>query len=169
MLERRLNISQDRYDLRRYIEFSAINDEASLWTIISNDGASTTCRYFLPATDILSIECDSPLPGSEQFKGESCIASRWPKNQVSFAGKRVAIVGTGSTGVQVSWLIWLEGEIHHERATSNAVWLNIIVHSQKLNERRGLYLQPLIIKTTQHPTTVGREKLIEPSDILPAS
>lgn len=97
----------DRLDLRKLIDFntrvkSAHYDEADrIWTITTEADKATTCRYFLPATGPLSVGRPLPFAGLKQFKGEYYQASQWPKDKVDFRGKRVAIVGTGATGVQI--------------------------------------------------------------------
>ncbi|KAL8780321.1 MAG: hypothetical protein Q9213_006519 [Squamulea squamosa] len=96
----------DRYDLRKHIEFSARvvaarYSKESTWTITTADGLSTTCRYFLPATGILSIPKEPTFAGLKSYAGEWYQASNWPAHKVDFHGKRIAIVGTGSTGVHL--------------------------------------------------------------------
>lgn len=93
--------------MRRYITFntrvsSANYDEHSAtWTINTSDGTKVTCRYFIPATGPLSVSRELPFTGLKRFKGEHYQASKWPKESVDLRGKRVALVGTGATGVQI--------------------------------------------------------------------
>ncbi|THC87734.1 hypothetical protein EYZ11_012818 [Aspergillus tanneri] len=97
----------DRYDLRKHIEFGTriaaahYSDSENIWTITTANGLSTTCRYFLPATGILSIPKNPTFAGLESYTGEWYQASNWPAHKVDFHGKRIAIVGTGSTGVHL--------------------------------------------------------------------
>ncbi|KAE8149048.1 steroid monooxygenase [Aspergillus avenaceus] len=97
----------DRYDLRRHIEFGTrvasarYSDSENIWTITTANGVSTTCRYFLPATGILSVPKVPDFPGLQTYTGEWYQASTWPAHKVDVQGKRVAIVGTGSTGVHL--------------------------------------------------------------------
>ncbi|KAI4230028.1 MAG: hypothetical protein L6R36_000407 [Xanthoria steineri] len=97
----------DRYDLRKHIEFAArvvaahYSDSEKVWTVTTADGVSTTCRYFLPATGILSIPKEPTFPGLKSYTGEWYQASKWPAYKVHFHGKRIAVVGTGSTGVHL--------------------------------------------------------------------
>ncbi|KAK5453300.1 hypothetical protein LTS15_006485 [Exophiala xenobiotica] len=97
----------DRFDLRKQIEFNTriksahYSDVYNLWTITTVGGLSATCRYFLAATGPLSAVKDPPFPGLKSYTGEWYQASRWPKKQVDFQNKRIAIVGTGATGVQI--------------------------------------------------------------------
>ncbi|KAM0187487.1 hypothetical protein ACHAPI_011122 [Fusarium lateritium] len=98
----------DHYDLRKNIQFDTcikgahFNDKENMWTVTSEDGASQTCRFFIPATGPLSLAKQPPFAGLDSFKGEWYQASTWPKDkEVDLSGKRVAIIGTGATGVQI--------------------------------------------------------------------
>jgi cation diffusion facilitator CzcD-associated flavoprotein CzcO/SAM-dependent methyltransferase len=97
----------DRYNLRKHIQFSTKvvtarwSDVDKIWTITTADGKSTTCRYFIPATGILSVPKDPPFPGLKSYTGAWYQSSIWPEHKVDFHGKRIAIVGTGSTGVHL--------------------------------------------------------------------
>jgi cation diffusion facilitator CzcD-associated flavoprotein CzcO len=106
--ERYLNHVVDRFDLRRHIRFesrvvSSVWDEGSTsWTLTTEDGFSIRARYFISATGVLSVPQYPDVPGREDFRGESHHTGRWPTEPVNFSGKRVAIVGTGSSGVQIA-------------------------------------------------------------------
>jgi cation diffusion facilitator CzcD-associated flavoprotein CzcO len=110
--ERYLNHVIDRFDLRRHIIFgervtSAIWDERSgSWTVAhegATTGAVTTtgARVVVAATGVLSVPYLPDVPGREQFKGVQHHTALWPAEGVDVAGKRVAVVGTSSSGVQV--------------------------------------------------------------------
>ncbi|CAK7238077.1 hypothetical protein SEUCBS140593_010306 [Sporothrix eucalyptigena] len=97
----------DNFDLRKHVQFnmrvvSCHFDEAtSLWTITKDGGKALTCRYFVAATGPLSIAKKLPFEGLASFEGDWYQTSSWPKDKVDFTGKRVAVVGTGATGVQI--------------------------------------------------------------------
>ncbi|KAK9422975.1 putative Cyclohexanone monooxygenase [Seiridium unicorne] len=97
----------DHFDMRKNIEFETRVDSAhyddteGLWTVTTANRLSVTCRYFIPATGPLSVAKDPPFPGLKSFKGEWYQSSNWPTKQVDFANKRIAVVGTGATGVQI--------------------------------------------------------------------
>lgn len=98
----------DRFDLSKHIQFNTrvksayYSDQDNLWTVTTGDGVSTTCRYFLPASGPLSIPKKPPFPGYESFTGEWYQAANWPKlKNIDFKGKRIAVIGTGATGVQI--------------------------------------------------------------------
>ncbi|WEW55374.1 hypothetical protein PRK78_000804 [Emydomyces testavorans] len=97
----------DRYDLRKNIEFDTeiksahYSDCNNLWTITTVNGRVATSRYFLPATGITSIPKESPFSGLQSFKGEIYQASTWPEHEFDYEKKRIGVIGTGSTGIQV--------------------------------------------------------------------
>jgi cation diffusion facilitator CzcD-associated flavoprotein CzcO/acetyl esterase/lipase len=103
---RYLGFVADRYDLRRDIRFctkvtSATWDQASeRWLITTDNGAIVSCRYYVMATGCLSSPKPPEIEGVKDFKGEVYFTSRWPHEEVKLAGKRVAIIGTGSSGIQ---------------------------------------------------------------------
>jgi cation diffusion facilitator CzcD-associated flavoprotein CzcO/acetyl esterase/lipase len=96
----------DKHDLRRDISFSvrteaaAWDDDTSLWSIRTSQGDEITCRYYVMATGCLSMPKTPDITGHERFPGEVYFTSHWPHKSVDFTGKRVAVIGTGSSGVQ---------------------------------------------------------------------
>ena len=106
-IERYLNHVVDRFDLRRDIRCgtrvtSATYDESSgTWKVVADDGSEYGARFFLAATGILSVPFFPDVLGREDFAGEQFHTGLWPATPVDFAGKRVAVIGTGSSGVQL--------------------------------------------------------------------
>jgi len=106
-IERYLNHVVDRFDLRRHIQTgarvtSAVWDESSAtWTTRAADGTEVRSQYLIAATGVLSLPFFPNVPGRETFKGESYHTGLWPSTPVDFTGKRVAVIGTGSSGVQL--------------------------------------------------------------------
>ncbi|MBI1187564.1 MAG: alpha/beta hydrolase fold domain-containing protein [Alphaproteobacteria bacterium] len=96
----------DRYDLRRDIRFNTRvkratwDDVASQWRIETEAGAVITARFYIMATGCLSMPKTPEIAGAERFKGPSYYTSSWPHEGVDFTGKRVAVIGTGSSAVQ---------------------------------------------------------------------
>jgi cation diffusion facilitator CzcD-associated flavoprotein CzcO/acetyl esterase/lipase len=96
----------DKHDLRRDIEFatrvtSATWDEAtSQWRLRTSQGNEVTCRYYVMATGCLSVPKEVDIVGTDRFRGDVYFTSRWPHEGVDFSGKRVAVVGTGSSAIQ---------------------------------------------------------------------
>ena len=103
---RYLGFVADRYDLRRDIRFgtritAATWDEAAQrWQLATNHGASVSCRFYIMATGCLSTPKPPEIDGVRDFKGEVYFTGRWPHREVKLAGRRVAVIGTGSSGVQ---------------------------------------------------------------------
>ena len=97
----------DRFDLRRDIRFgtevkSSLYEESSnRWVVETDTGERLRCRYLIFATGPLSKPIAPPFRGLDTFQGEWYLTARWPDHPVSFAGKRVAVIGTGATGIQV--------------------------------------------------------------------
>jgi cyclohexanone monooxygenase len=96
----------DRYQLRPDLQFntkvlSATYDDARhLWTIATDDGKSVTARYFIMATGTLSVANKPKFAGLDAFRGRVFYTSDWPHEGVDFSGRRVALIGTGSSGIQ---------------------------------------------------------------------
>ncbi len=97
----------DRYDLRRDIRFGTRvaaarwDDATQRWDLRTANDEHIRCRYYVMATGCLSQPKTMDIPGAERFRGEVYFTSRWPHEEVDFRGKRVAVIGTGSSGVQV--------------------------------------------------------------------
>jgi len=105
--EHYLNHVVDRFDLRRHMRFdapvtSAVYDEPSgTWAVVVGDGNELRTRFLIPATGVLSVPYFPDVPGRGDFRGASYHTGLWPATPVDFAGKHVAVIGTGSSGVQV--------------------------------------------------------------------
>ncbi|MEQ9642407.1 MAG: NAD(P)/FAD-dependent oxidoreductase [Alphaproteobacteria bacterium] len=96
----------DRYDLRRDIQFdtrvrSATFDEAAdLWRVETEDGNTATARFVVMATGCLSAPNKPKIAGVDDFQGETYHTGLWPHDGVDFTGKRVGVIGTGSSAIQ---------------------------------------------------------------------
>ena len=96
----------DKHDLRRDIQFSTRiesakwDEESSVWHVRSEAGEEFTCRFYVMASGCLSQPKAAEIEGADQFKGEVYYTSSWPHEGVDFSGKRVAVIGTGSSGIQ---------------------------------------------------------------------
>ncbi|HEX2828127.1 MAG TPA: NAD(P)/FAD-dependent oxidoreductase [Burkholderiales bacterium] len=105
--ERYLNHVADMFDLRRDIQLNSrvsaarYREDTRSWEIVLENGTRHTTRFLLAAIGVLSAATmPSNIPGIDSFKGRSCHTHHWPKEGIDFAGKRVAIIGTGATAVQ---------------------------------------------------------------------
>ncbi|MEU6643611.1 NAD(P)/FAD-dependent oxidoreductase [Saccharomonospora sp. NPDC046836] len=123
-----LNFVADKYDLRRHYTFgasvtSAVFDQASgRWRFRTDQGESLTAKYFVTGLGLVSAPILPDVPGLGRFSGEVHHTSRWPEYPVEFAGKRVAVIGTGSSGVQlVSTIANTVGELTVFQRTPNWV------------------------------------------------
>ena len=96
----------DRFDLRRNIQLNTgitsanYNEARDCWQVKTDQGESYTARYLVTALGLLSATNVPKIKGRESFAGEQYHTGNWPAN-VSFEGKRVGVIGTGSTGIQV--------------------------------------------------------------------
>ena len=105
--ERYLNHVVDRFDLRRHMRFgatvtSATYDEASgTWGIVTAEEEQFEGRYLVASTGVLSVPFFPDVPGRDDFEGVQHHTGRWPAEPVDLRGKRVAVIGTGSSGVQI--------------------------------------------------------------------
>ncbi|MET3291860.1 UNVERIFIED_CONTAM: cation diffusion facilitator CzcD-associated flavoprotein CzcO [Brevibacillus sp. OAP136] len=103
---RYLNFVADKFDLRRDIQFetrvtSAHYDEGqNRWNIQLDDGSSVSATYFISGVGCLSAANIPIFKGLESFKGDWYHTGHWPHEPVDFKGKRVGVIGNGSSGVQ---------------------------------------------------------------------
>jgi cation diffusion facilitator CzcD-associated flavoprotein CzcO len=101
-----LNHVADRYDLRRDIVLetrvvSAHFDEAGArWAVHTDTGQDISARWCVMATGCLSTPNTPPFPGVDTYTGRTYHTARWPHEGVDFTGQRVAVIGTGSSGIQ---------------------------------------------------------------------
>jgi cyclohexanone monooxygenase len=108
---RYINHVADRFDLRRDITFGAQVSRASydevraLWQVESEDRRRWQASKLILAMGQLSTPKDTTYPGQESFSGRIIYSARWPKEDVDLVDKRVAIIGTGSSGVQMTPVI----------------------------------------------------------------
>src|SRR5262245_15556972 len=104
--ERYLNYVADKFDLRRDIQCRSrvtaahYQEDTRRWDVLLEDGRRYTTRLLITAIGVLSAATLPTIPGVATFHGQSCHTHDWPKAPVRFAGKRVAVIGTGATGVQ---------------------------------------------------------------------
>ena len=107
----------DKFDLRRDIQFKSritaatYDDATRRWIVALEDGGQFSTRFLITAIGPLSTPTLPRLEGIESFGGQSFHTARWPREKVDFAGKRVAVIGTGATGVQTIQSI--AGEVGH--------------------------------------------------------
>ena len=104
--ERYLNYVADKFDLRRDIQFPSrvtaarYDEDTRSWDVELENGRRYSSRFLVTAIGVLSAATMPTIPGVKTFQGQSCHTHYWPKEPVRFEGKRVAVIGTGATGVQ---------------------------------------------------------------------
>jgi acetone monooxygenase len=106
-IERYLNFVADRCDLRKDIQFKTLITAADYdqagkrWMVTTDCGDTVSTRFLVSCTGMLSTPIAPRFPGRETFRGAVVHTARWPKEGVELAGKRVGVIGTGATGMQV--------------------------------------------------------------------
>jgi len=104
---RYLEFVADKFDLRRDITFDTRITAASFdaatdtWTVHDSAGLLAAARFLIMAVGALTVPVMPTIEGVDSFKGEAHHTARWPHHPVSFSAKRVGVIGTGATGVQV--------------------------------------------------------------------
>jgi cation diffusion facilitator CzcD-associated flavoprotein CzcO/acetyl esterase/lipase len=102
-----MNYVADKIDVRKEYSFNSRvistvwNDDTKRWTVTTDKGDICIARFVIAATGNLSIPKPLEIAGSDDFTGELYSTSDWPPHDVDFSGKRVAVIGTGASGVQV--------------------------------------------------------------------
>ena len=105
------NFVADKLGLRQHFQFEtrvtrATYDEGrNAWLVSTDRGQVIEARFCIMATGPLSVPKPIDFPGHETFKGAIYRAAKWPHEEVSFAGQRVGVIGTGSTGIQIIPLV----------------------------------------------------------------
>ena len=96
----------DRYDLRRHIRFdtrvkaATFDDERGRWLVETDSGEDLDAQFLVMATGCLSVPIDPAIPGLQDFAGETVRTASWPQEGVDVSGKRVGVIGTGSSAIQ---------------------------------------------------------------------
>jgi cation diffusion facilitator CzcD-associated flavoprotein CzcO len=111
---RYLNFVADKLDVRKDIQFNArvksasFDESNNLWQIELQDGSLAAAKFLISATGPLSAPQMPAIDGTDSFEGEAYHTGLWPRDPdgfgdtgVTFSGKRVGVIGTGATGVQV--------------------------------------------------------------------
>lgn len=103
-----LNTFADRFELREHYSFNTqvekawYDETSSRWNFDADIGEKASAKYFVTGLGLVSAPLIPNTPGFETFSGQVVHTSRWPADGVDFTGKKVAVIGTGSSGVQVA-------------------------------------------------------------------
>ncbi|KAK5939205.1 hypothetical protein PMZ80_008508 [Knufia obscura] len=106
----------DRHDLRKYMQFNTellsaqYNEERNVWIVQTSTNETFTCHYLVTALGLLSKQNWPDIKGIKDFKGEMYHTGKWPRSY-DFKGKKVGIIGNGSTGVQVITQLGKENQV----------------------------------------------------------
>ncbi len=110
-IRRYLGFVADKFDLRRNIQFGTrvtgakyLADQ-NLWQVTTDTGETRLARFLITAVGCLSTANVPDIPGLKDFAGQWYHTGQWPHEAVSFSGKRVGQIGTGSTGIQAAPVI----------------------------------------------------------------
>ena len=140
----------DRFDLKRNITFNTrvesahFDDDKDEWLITTECGKRVRARYFVMATGVLSAAKTPDIAGRDSFKGETYQTGLWPKEGVDFTGKRVAVIGTGSSAVQSIPLIAEEADelvVYQRTAAFSTPAFNRPLTNSEIDEMKGNYDQ----------------------------
>jgi cation diffusion facilitator CzcD-associated flavoprotein CzcO len=134
---RYLNLVADKFDLRRDIQFhsrvaAALYDEDTRsWNVALADGSHFRARFLITAIGPLSTPTMPRIEGVDTFQGKSFHTARWPHEPVDLAGQRVAVIGTGATGVQTIQTI--AGSVGHLRVFQRTPNWCAPLHNSKID------------------------------------
>ena len=105
--EKYFNFVADKLDLRKDITFNTRvtaadwQEDRQCWAVSTDKGETLRCRFLISCTGMLSAPMVPPFPGHERFKGVIAHTARYPREGIELKGKRVGVVGTGATAIQV--------------------------------------------------------------------
>jgi cation diffusion facilitator CzcD-associated flavoprotein CzcO len=166
--ERYLNHVVDRFDLRPHIRLGTRVDAArfdetdGLWEVSTGDGSLIRTKFIVTAVGRLSAPQYPNVPGREDFTGEAYHTGLWPQKPVDFDGKRVAVIGVGSSGIQIATAIApVVGSLTIFQSTPN--WCAPLRNSPITEaEQRRIKDQYLEIQKTCESTFAGFIHQFEP-------
>ena len=93
---------RDGIQLNTKVTSAKFDEKTRRWTVTTEAGETFDARYCIMATGCLSVPLAPDIPGLKEFGGEVFMTSDWPKDGVNVAGKRVGLIGTGSSGIQIT-------------------------------------------------------------------
>lgn len=138
----------DRFDLHRDIQLetrvtaATFDEQDGRWTVTADRGESWSAQHLLLATGCLSAAQIPEIDGLDAFEGDWYHTARWPKEPVSFAGKRVGVIGTGSTGIQIVPELAAEAQhlyVFQRTANFSVPNVNAPLEPQALREQKARY------------------------------
>ncbi len=164
-IEAYLNFVADRLDLRRDIAFGTkvvamtFDEDAAAWEVRTRAGETFRAPFVIAATGILSVPLEPDIPGMDAFAGTSLFTSRWPKEGFDLAGRRVGVIGTGSSGVQLIPVVAREAAqlyVFQRSATYTLPWRVHRFEPGELEEMKARYGE---IRAAQREHPIGAARL----------
>jgi cation diffusion facilitator CzcD-associated flavoprotein CzcO len=164
-IEAYLNFVADRLDLRRDIRFNTnvvamtFDEDAAEWAVETAAGEVFATPFVVAASGILSVPLEPDIPGMDTFAGASLYTSRWPKEGFDLTGKRVGVVGTGSTGVQLIPVVAQAAEqlyVFQRSPAYTLPWQVRAFETGELDEMKSRYHE---IRAAQRQHPVGAARL----------
>ena len=164
-IEAYLNFVADRLDLRRDIRFNTdviamtFDEEAGEWAVETGAGEVLVAPFVVAASGILSVPLEPDIPGMDAFAGASLYTSRWPKGGFDLTGKRVGVIGTGSTGVQLIPVVARQAErlyVFQRSPAYTLPWQVRAFEAGELDEMKARYSE---IRAAQRQHPVGAARL----------
>jgi cation diffusion facilitator CzcD-associated flavoprotein CzcO len=164
-IEDYLNFVADRLDLRRDIQFGTkvvamtFDEHAAVWAVRTEEGESLMATFVVAASGILSAPLEPDIPGMADFTGASLFTARWPDQSFAFAGKRVGVIGTGSTGVQLIPVVAREADqlfVFQRSASYTLPWQVRPFEPGELDSMKAGYAE---IRATQRAHPIGAARL----------
>ncbi len=92
---------RDQMQFRTRVASATFDEATSTWTLATEDGGALRARFVISATGVLSVPYWPSIPGRDRYQGEAYHTGQWPKEPVVFSGKKVAVIGTGASAVQL--------------------------------------------------------------------
>ena len=168
-IERWMNYVADTLDLKKDIQFSTRiesahwDEDRGRWIVRTNQGETIDTRFVVTCCGMLSAPLTDVFPGQSSFKGPIFHTSRWPRDAVNLAGKRVGVVGVGATGIQVIQTI--APDVAHLKVFVRTPQYVLPMKSPKFGETeiRGYKERFQELKTTLPSTFTGFEYDFGPS------
>jgi cation diffusion facilitator CzcD-associated flavoprotein CzcO len=164
-IEAYLNFVADKLELRRDIRFNtevvgmSFDEAAAEWTVTTAAGDSVVAPFVVAAAGILSVPLNPDFPGMDTFNGMSLFTSRWPRQDVDLAGKRVGVIGTGSTGVQLIPVVAREAKhltVFQRSPAYTLPWVVRPFDDGELDELKANYAE---IRAAQRDHMIGAARL----------
>ncbi|MGV0791719.1 flavin-containing monooxygenase [Mycolicibacterium sp. XJ1819] len=164
-IEAYLNFVADRLDLRRDIMFDTrvvamtFDEDTAEWTVRTEAGDLFVAPFVIAASGILSVPLEPDIAGMDSFAGTSLVTSRWPKEHVDLTGKRVGVIGTGSTGVQLIPVVAREAlhlTVFQRSPAYTLPWQVRAFEPGELDEMKANYAE---IRAAQRQHPVGAARL----------